>query len=106
MEEKTFTLIFDDVIIKDLKKAAKNEHIKSILSTMLDKLESFGPDAGKLLDSKLFLYEVKNKRPPLRLYFKPKKDTNKIFVFEFEMKTSGETQQKTISRLRQKAHNV
>ena len=73
---------------------------------MLDKLESFGPDAGKLLDSRLFLYEIKNKHPPLRLYFKPKKGTNEIFVFEFEMKTSEETQQKTISRLRQKVHEI
>ena len=104
--EKNFTLIFDDVIIRELKKAAKNEHLKSILSTMLDKLESFGPDAGKLLDSRLFLYEIKNKHPPLRLYFKPKKGTNEIFVFEFEMKTSEETQQKTISRLRQKVHEI
>lgn len=104
--EKRFTLIFDDVIIKELKKAAKNENIKSILRTMLDKLESFGPDAGKLLDSKLFLFEIKNKHPPIRLYFKPKKDTYEIYVFEFEMKTSEETQQKTIQKLKQKADRI
>ena len=100
--EKQFKLIFDEVMIKDLKQAAKNEHIKSIIISMLDKLESFGPDAGKLLDSKLFLYEIKNKHPPIRIYFKPKKGTSEIYVFEFEMKTSPEKQKDTIKELREK----
>lgn len=104
--EKAFTLIFDDVMVKELKKAAKNGHIKSILASMLDKLELFGHDAGKLLDSELFLYEIKSKHPPLRLYFKPKKDTNEIYVFEFEMKISEEIQQKTIKRLKQKTYGI
>jgi len=55
---------------------------------MLDKIEELGPNSGKLLDSKLFLYEVKNKHPPLRLYFKPKVNSNEIYIFEFEMKTN------------------
>lgn len=97
-----FELIFDDVIGKQLKKAAKNQDVKNILSKMFDKLEEIGPEAGELLDSKLFIYEFKSKRPPIRLYFKHEKDSNRMFVFEFEMKTSEKKQKRTIDKLRSK----
>ena len=100
--ETHFTLVFDDVMTKQLKKAAKNQHIKEILTKMLDKLELSGPDAGELLDSQLSLYEVKIKHPPIRLYFKHNKATNEIYVFEFEMKTSPEKQKATIIKLKKK----
>ena len=100
--ETHFTLVFDDVMIKQLKKAAKNQHIKEILTKMLDKLELSGPNAGELLDSQLFLYEVKIKHPPIRLYFKHNRATNEIYVFEFEMKTSPEKQKATIIKLKKK----
>lgn len=103
---KNYTLIFDDVMIKQLKKAAKNQHIKEILTKMLDKLELIGPDAGDLLDSQLFIYEVKIKHPPIRLYFKHNKQTGEIYVFEFEMKTSPEKQQAIIGKIRQKARGL
>ena len=96
--ETQYTLVFDDVMVKQLKKAGKNQHIKEILTKMLDKLELAGPDAGELLDSQLFIYEVKLKHPPIRLYFKHNKPTNEIYVFEFEMKTSPEKQKATICR--------
>ena len=51
--ETHYNLIFDDIMIKQFKKAAKNQHIKDILTKMLDKLEFTGPDAGELLDSQL-----------------------------------------------------
>ena len=54
-----YTLVFDEEIIKQLKKVDGN--IKNILSKMFDKLELGGPIVGKLLDSKLFIYEIKNK---------------------------------------------
>ena len=98
-----YNLVFDDVMVKQLKKAAKNQHIKEILTKMLDKLELSGPDAGELLDSQLSLYEVKIKHPPIRLYFKHNKLTNEIYVFEFEMKTSPEKQKATIIKLKKKA---
>ena len=69
---------------------------------MLDKIEILGTNAGKLLDSKLFLYEVKNKHPPIRLYFKPKVNSNQIYIFEFEMKTSEKKQRQTINKLKKK----
>ena len=73
---------------------------------MLDKLENLGVDAGELLDSQLFIYEIKNKHPPIRLYFKHNKQTDEIYVFEFEMKTSPEKQQTTIGRIKQKARGL
>ena len=56
--------------------------------------------AGKLLDSKLFLYEMKTNHPPIRLYYKHDKFTNEIKIFEFEMKTSPKKQRITIERIR------
>ncbi len=100
--ETNYTLVFDDVMIKQLKKAGKNQDIKGILTNMLDKLELSGPDAGELLDSQLSIYEVKIKRPPIRLYFKHTKLTNEIYVFEFEMKTSPEKQKATIIKIKRK----
>ena len=104
--ETNYTLVFDDVMVKQLKKAAKNQHIKEILTKMLDKLEFSGPDAGELLDSQLSLYEVKIKHPPIRLYYKHNKLSNEIYVFEFEMKTSPEKQKATIKKLKQKASSL
>src|SRR3990167_1633760 len=104
--ESSYTLVFDDVMVKQLKKAAKNQHIKGILAKMLDKLEISGPDAGELLDSQLGIYEVKIKHPPIRLYFKHNKPTNEIYVFEFEMKTSPEKQKATIIKIKRKASGL
>lgn len=104
--DKYYTIIFDDVMIKQLKKSAKNQHIREILTKMLDKLEFSGPDAGELLDPQLSIYEVKIKHPPIRLYFKHNKSTNEIYVFEFEMKTSPEKQKATIKKLKQKASGL
>jgi hypothetical protein len=69
---------------------------------MFDKLEEKGADAGELLDSRLFIYELKTKHPPIRLYFVPSQNANEIKVFEFEMKTSPEKQKDTIKELREK----
>lgn len=104
--EKNYSLIFDDVMIKQLKRAAKNQNIKEILTKMLDKLEFLGPDAGNLLDSQLFIYEIKTKHPPIRLYFKYDRQRDEIYVFEFEMKTSPEKQQLTIEKVKQKARGL
>lgn len=70
-------------MISQLKKAAKNKQVKNILSKMLNKIELLGPLAGNLLDSKLHIYEIKNMRPPIRLYYKivePKKEA--IYSYE------------------------
>ena len=100
--EKRYNLIFDKVMIKQLKKAAKNNQVKEILTKMLDSIQESGPDAGELLDSQLFIYEVKNMRPPIRLYYQHSKSSNEIKVFEYEMKTSSEKQQITIEKIKRK----
>ncbi len=98
-----YKLIFDDVILKQLKRAGKNKHIRDILSKILDKLERLGCHTGKLIDNRLSLYEVKLKKPPIRLYYKCNETSKIISVFEYEMKTSQEKQQKTINKLRKKS---
>ena len=103
MEGNKYTLVFDDVILKQLKKAGKDPKIREILSKMLDKLELIGHYAGELLDPKLLLYELKNKHPPIRLYFKVKGED--IFVFEYEIKKSEKKQQQTIDKLKLKIRN-
>ncbi|MBU1198903.1 MAG: hypothetical protein KKF46_05730 [Nanoarchaeota archaeon] len=102
---KSFELIFDDVILKQLKKAGKNQKVREILKKMFNKLELAGPSVGDLLDSQLFIYEIKNTHPPIRLYFRHDRITNDIKVFEFEMKTSKERQQKTIQKIKFKVKN-
>lgn len=101
-----FPLVFDEIMIKQLQKAAKNQQLKNLLKSMLDEVEEKGPEAGKLLDSHLFIYEIKSKHPPIRLYFKHNLKTNEIYVFEFEMKTSEEKQKLTITRIRWRAGNL
>jgi len=103
---RPYTLVFDDIMIKQLKKAGRNRKIKEILSKMFDKIELAGSSVGELIDSQLFIYEMKNKHPPIRLYFKHNKGTNEIYLFEFEMKTSEEKQQRTIQRIRYKASQL
>ncbi len=48
-----FEIIFDDVMLKRLKKLGKNQELKNRISKMLDRIEEMGPRAGKLLDSNL-----------------------------------------------------
>lgn len=101
-----YELVYDEVILKQLKKAAKDNKVKEILSKMFDKLENKGPEIGELLDSKVFIYELKNMHPPIRLYYKPDLETDKIKVFEFEMKTGQDKQQKTIDKIKNKVFRI
>lgn len=73
---------------------------------MLNKIEEHGPYCGKLLDSQLFIYEIKNIHPPIRLYFKHNQATDEIYVFEFEMKSSEDKQQRTIEKIKSKAKEL
>ena len=97
-----YKIVFDEVILRQLKKAGKNKFIRDILSKFFDKIEELGPRAGQLIDSKLKIYEMKMKRPPIRLFFKHKLETNEIYVFEYIMKTSHEKQQSVIDKIRNK----
>lgn len=99
--EKHYRLVFDEHIAEQLKKLKDNESIRSILSKMFDKIEEQGIKAGKRIDSQLHLYEMKNKHPPIRLYFK-EINNKEILLFEFELKTSEKKQKKTIGKLKHK----
>ena len=96
--EGIYVLVYDEVILKQLKKV--DQQVKNILSKMFDKLELAGPNAGELLDSRWFIYEIKSKHPPIRLYFRHNIVTDEICIFEFEMKTSSEKQQNTIEKIK------
>ncbi|MBS3156235.1 hypothetical protein J4413_03315 [Candidatus Woesearchaeota archaeon] len=100
-----YNLVFDEIILKQLKDLSKNKGLKEIISKILDKIEELGPNAGNLLDSKLHIYEIKRKSPPIRLYFKHNLTTEEIYIFEYEMKTSTKKQKETILRLKRKSES-
>ncbi len=77
--------------------------LKNGLCSSIKDYNSFTP---LLLLAHLFIYEVKLKRPPLRLYFKHIKYSNQIYLFQYEMKTSEEKQKKTVHKLIEKARNL
>lgn len=85
-----------------MKKTARNNQVKIIFFRMLDSIEEKGPAAGKLLDSQLRIYETKSMHLSIRLYFKHKLQTNEIYVFEYEIKTSNQKQRSTIDRIKEK----
>ena len=89
-------------MLKQLKKLGKNKRVKNILTNLFDKIELLGPRAGKLLDSQLFIYEMKVMNPPIRLYYKHNLEMNEIYLFEYEMKTSENKQRQTIDKIRKK----
>lgn len=94
-----YTLVYDEVILLQLKKLGSNKHIQEILTKMFDKMEELGPRAGELIDSHLFIYEMKAKHPPIRLYYRHIQQTGDLYVFEYEMKMSRHKQQKTIGKI-------
>lgn len=98
-----YRIVLDEVILKQLQKAGKNKHIRDILSRLFDKIEELGPRAGKLIDSRLFIYEIKLKSPPIRLYYRHNRATDEIYLFEYEMKTSEKEQQKTIDKIKRRS---
>jgi mRNA-degrading endonuclease RelE of RelBE toxin-antitoxin system len=92
-----YTLIFSKKSLKQSSKLSANAPIKNILCNKFNLLEEKGPDAGKILDVSLQFYEIKIKRPPLRIYFFTYKST--IEILFVEMETSSNSQQKLIEYL-------
>tara|TARA_Y100000310_G_C20692845_1_gene823476 strand:- start:761 stop:1072 length:312 start_codon:yes stop_codon:yes gene_type:complete len=101
MKNEKFEIKFDEIILKQLKQLEKDKETKERISKMLDKIEENGPNAGKILDSNLSLYEVKTKKPPIRLYYQI--EEKKAYVFEYEIKTSKKKQQNTIKKIKKKS---
>lgn len=97
-----YTVVFDEVVKEQIEKALTKGNIKAIIKQWLDDLEKHGPNAGKLLDNHIWLYEMKSKHPPLCLYYHSQKALNKIIIFAFEMKTSEKKQKQTINKLMQR----
>ena len=95
-----FTLIFDKVVVKQLKKAGRDAQLRVRLAKMFNDIENKGPNAGELIDSAIGLYEIRSMHPPIRIYFQSRTSSTEILIFEFEMKTSEQKQQKTIDKLR------
>ena len=104
--EKHHQVVFDEYVRIKLQKAISKSGYKKIIKNWLDLLEQNGSSAGKLLDNHVWLYEIKNKHPPLRLYFYHQKTTEKIIIFELEIKTSKLKQKKTIEKIRKKILNT
>ena len=100
MPDHKFIVVFDEVVKEKLEKAITQDSAKEIIKQWLDNLEERGPSAGKLLDNHLWLYEMKNKHPPLRLYYHYQKSTEKVIIFEIDMKTSEKKQQTLIDKIR------
>jgi len=104
--ELLFKLVFDDVMLAQLKKIGEKKRLRELLSNIFDKMELLGPRAGELIDSHLFLYEIKVKHPPLRLYYKHVKETNELYLFEYEMKNSQQKQATMFRRGARKMKNM
>lgn len=92
--------IFGENSSKQVKKLSKDKKTKQIITRLLDKLELSAGSVGRLIDSKKSIYEIKNKRPPLRIYYKINTEENIINILEVELKTSEKKQKKTIKRLK------
>jgi mRNA-degrading endonuclease RelE of RelBE toxin-antitoxin system len=97
---KHYKLIFGKSVLKKLKKIEKKKDIKNLVSKMLDKIEDQGPKAGKLLDPVINLYEIKSKKPPLRLYFEIIFENNIAEIIDFQMKISQDKQNTLIKRIK------
>ena len=95
-----YRLIFGKSILKKLKKIENKSDIKNLVSKMLDKIEEKGPDAGKLLDLVVNLYEIKSKNPPLRLYFEIIFEGKNAEIIDFKMKRSQDKQNLLIKKIK------
>lgn len=90
-------ITFDSKALKEFKKLAINSEVQKILKKKLDKLESKGCH-GKIIDAKFSIYELKNKKPAIRLYFYPRGDSE-IRILGFQIKKSDGSQKKYIKEL-------
>lgn len=93
-----YKIEFDKKSLKNIKKLSKVEGIKTLLSKIFDSIEAKGTHTAKCLDSKLNLYEIKRKKPAIRVYFYLRKST--ITIVEAKVKKSLRTQSKLIQRIK------
>lgn len=72
--------------------------LQQLMEKCRRRLELLGPRAGKLLNSRYHLYEWKNNRPPLRVYYRVFWDDSILMIF-YELKTSEAKQRQTIAHI-------
>ena len=99
---KKWHTIFSKEMIKQFRKLATKKDLKETLRSLLDELEEKGPQIGELLDSRVHLYELKQGNPSIRIYYRPRENSNKIDVFEYEIKKRPKQQKQTINRIRRR----
>lgn len=95
-------VVFDDIMKKHWCKYNRNYEVKIAIRSMVHSLKIEGINAGRCINVKLQLYEIKRKRPPLRLYYQPIAD--EILLLACEMKTNKKKQQSLIDSLLKKIH--
>lgn len=97
-----YKIIFDRVIVEQLRELARNRHLKQRINKLFDRLELKGPDAGKLIDFKLHIYDLKTKKPAIRIYYTYTSEKDEINVFEFHLKKGRGNQHRIISKIKNK----
>lgn len=93
-----FEINFDKKALKQIRKLSKDKMTRELIKSKLDFLEIKGPNCGKLLDSKLNLFELKSKLPSLRIYFYVR--DYEITIIETHIKKSSAVQKKLIKKIK------
>jgi len=96
-----YKLVFGSIVKKKLEKLKSKKDIKLYLSKIFNKIENLGPNAGKLLDNKLYLYEVKMKNHSLRIFFQIVIENNIAKIIDFEIKKSEKNQNNLIEKIKE-----
>lgn len=94
----SYTVLLKEDVLKNINK--ENNDIKNLIKIYLKKIEILGPYAGKIISNKYSLFEIKLKRPPLRIYYQI--NQKEVWILEYEMKTSSKKQKETINKLKKK----
>lgn len=97
-----YEVSYDPKFEKQFDKISKNKHLVDLLSKLIKRIRLLGPDAGKLIDAKMSIYEIKMKRPPLRLYFWYRLALQDIYIIEYQLKTSKDAQRKVIDNIKER----
>ncbi|MBT3464543.1 hypothetical protein HOD20_03240 [archaeon] len=98
--KKNYEIIFEKDVLLQLNKLHSKKDITFLLNKIFDKIELLGPLSGKLLSNKLALYESKMKSPPLRVYYTINEKKKQAYLIDFEMKSDGKKQKKTIGKIK------
>lgn len=96
---QNYELIFDEGIKRQMEKDKRNHHLLMLLRKAFEKIGEKGENAGKLINIGRRIYEIKFKRPPLRIYFKVNQISKLAVVYGYQIKQSQKDQQDYINKL-------